>query len=249
MCGWQGRFHQVKPANQVARDLACGGCSSPLIFRDEAAVILDELGRGTLDSLDDLVRTPAFASTAIYHVGTAGPVRRRLSTVDDYQESALRLDLPLGERLGRRGQRCTNQDHQQLTFPSDRFDLMFSSHVLEHVPDPRAALAEAYRVLRPGGRYVFTVPRAAQASTSVRRAELVDGEVVHLEEPQYHNSPEGEPALVFTGFGRDILDLLEDVGFIASMRRPHRSIEPARNHAVIVAIKPLGGPSGPPSGA
>lgn len=217
--------------------MACGGCSSPLIFRDEAAVILDELGRGTLDTLDDLVRSPAFAATSIYHVGTAGPVRRRLSSVDDYHESALRPDLPLGAPIGRRTSRCTNQDHQRLTFPSDRFDLLFSSHVLEHVPDPRAALAEAHRVLRPGGRYIFTVPRAGGAATSVRRAELIDGEVVHLEEPQYHNSPEGEPALVFTGFGRDVLDLLEDVGFVASMRRPHRSIPDARNHAVIVAIK------------
>ncbi|MDO8733460.1 MAG: methyltransferase domain-containing protein [Actinomycetota bacterium] len=43
-----------------------------------------------------------------------------------------------------------------LPFADDSIDLLFSIAVLEHVPDPHAAIAELVRVLKPGGQaYVF----------------------------------------------------------------------------------------------
>jgi SAM-dependent methyltransferase len=47
----------------------------------------------------------------------------------------------------------------QLTFPDRSFDLVIAAEILEHIPDDRAAIAEAVRVLRPGGRLAVTVPR------------------------------------------------------------------------------------------
>jgi SAM-dependent methyltransferase len=41
-------------------------------------------------------------------------------------------------------------------------DLAFATETLEHVDDPAQFLSEAYRVLRPGGRLVLTVPFAAR---------------------------------------------------------------------------------------
>jgi SAM-dependent methyltransferase len=41
-------------------------------------------------------------------------------------------------------------------------DVVLATETLEHVPDPEAFLAEAMRVLRPGGRLVMTVPFAAR---------------------------------------------------------------------------------------
>jgi SAM-dependent methyltransferase len=43
-------------------------------------------------------------------------------------------------------------DAARLPFPEARFDLVAFSSVLHHIPDFRPALAEAMRVLRPGGR-------------------------------------------------------------------------------------------------
>jgi ubiquinone/menaquinone biosynthesis C-methylase UbiE len=48
----------------------------------------------------------------------------------------------------------------RLPFADASFDKAVSSEVLEHLPDDRAALAELYRVLRPGGTLVVTVPSA-----------------------------------------------------------------------------------------
>ena len=41
-------------------------------------------------------------------------------------------------------------------------DLVLATETLEHIPDPAVFLAEARRVLRPGGRLLLTVPFAAR---------------------------------------------------------------------------------------
>ena len=45
-----------------------------------------------------------------------------------------------------------------LPFPDAHFDLVMSMDVLEHLEDDRAALRELWRVARPGGRLLVSVP-------------------------------------------------------------------------------------------
>jgi len=40
----------------------------------------------------------------------------------------------------------------------DTFDFVFSSHCLEHLNDPREGLGNWFRVLKPGGHLVITIP-------------------------------------------------------------------------------------------
>lgn len=40
----------------------------------------------------------------------------------------------------------------------EQFDFVYSSHCLEHMRDPRAALAEWWQLVRPGGHLFFIVP-------------------------------------------------------------------------------------------
>lgn len=44
---------------------------------------------------------------------------------------------------------------EKLPYPSGRFDRALSVHTLYFWPEPRKVLAEAHRVLRPGGRFVL----------------------------------------------------------------------------------------------
>ncbi len=46
-----------------------------------------------------------------------------------------------------------------LPFPDDSFDVVIAAHVLEHLPNPLAALREMRRVLRPGGFIVTCLTR------------------------------------------------------------------------------------------
>ncbi len=59
---------------------------------------------------------------------------------------------------GRRGQAVACAAGEGLPFPSATFDLVLSHEVLEHVADDRRAVAEAVRVLKPGGRMVVFAP-------------------------------------------------------------------------------------------
>jgi SAM-dependent methyltransferase len=103
------------------------------------------------------------------------------------------------------------QDLQALTFSNDSFDLVITEDVLEHVKDYKRAVAEIRRVLKLGGKHIFTVPFLRDQETLIR----VDGkgeQEVHLEPPEYHLDSEGE-SLTYRTFGTDLLDTLSSSGF------------------------------------
>ena len=106
-----------------------------------------------------------------------------------------------------------NQDLEQLTYESGSFDVVVTSDILEHVRKPRAAFEEIRRVLKSGGRHVFTVPLQfpmprettwrVDTSTDVDRCILA---------PVYHGDGTGGRSLVYTDFGADMIDDLERLG-------------------------------------
>lgn len=49
-------------------------------------------------------------------------------------------------------------DIEAMALPDAAFDMVIAVHVLEHVEDDARALAEIFRVLRPGGQAVLMVP-------------------------------------------------------------------------------------------
>jgi ubiquinone/menaquinone biosynthesis C-methylase UbiE len=54
--------------------------------------------------------------------------------------------------------RFATMDGRQLGFPDNRFDAVSLFQVIEHVEDPSRMLAEAIRVLKPGGVLILSTP-------------------------------------------------------------------------------------------
>lgn len=52
----------------------------------------------------------------------------------------------------------TQGDGTRLPFPDATFDRIIAAEVLEHIPDDEAAIAELFRVLKPGGTIAVTIP-------------------------------------------------------------------------------------------
>jgi SAM-dependent methyltransferase len=57
---------------------------------------------------------------------------------------------------------------EPLPFPDASFDVLVAGELLEHLRDPRQLVAEARRVLRPGGTLVASVPNAYRLKNRLR---------------------------------------------------------------------------------
>ena len=102
-----------------------------------------------------------------------------------------------------------------LSFPDESFDRYLSFDVFEHIPDYLKAFREAARVLRPGGRLVFTVPfDQGRQDHQIRAKMLPSGEIEHIFPPEYHGDPMSQAGILcFQIFGWDMLDDLKRSGF------------------------------------
>jgi len=97
-----------------------------------------------------------------------------------------------------------HSDITQLPSADESYDLILCSHVLEHIPDDSKAIAEIYRVLRPGGRAMIQIPwNSASESTDedpsvtdIRERERRFGQFDHVRM-----------------YGRDVIDRLGRPGF------------------------------------
>ena len=106
-----------------------------------------------------------------------------------------------------------HEDASRMSFQDNSFDCLISQDVLEHVFDVDACLKEMYRVIKPGGHLIISVPMIMSELETRMRAKLVDGEVRNILEPVYHGDPMGGGCLLVYDYGWDLLDRISAVGF------------------------------------
>lgn len=107
------------------------------------------------------------------------------------------------------------EDICRLSFDDESFSLLAANDVFEHTPEFEKAFSEAYRVLKPGGKLIFTVPFDGNSAFTAVRAEMGENGIISTTEEWYHESniPGQKPLLVCQLFGWDILDVLRRCGF------------------------------------
>ena len=92
-------------------------------------------------------------------------------------------------------------DLTNIELPSDSVDLLYASHVLNMIPDERAAMREVFRVMRAPGIAVLQVPVFRQTSVDYRGHDESECERI-FKAPGMHHV-----------FGIDILDRFREAGF------------------------------------
>jgi SAM-dependent methyltransferase len=107
-----------------------------------------------------LIRSAAGVRAAGWVLDNGCGVGMYLSRLAGEAHPAVGLEYEHGRALEARGlaERVVCAAGEHLPFPEDRFDLLLSHEVLEHVQDDRAAIREMVRVLVPGGRMVLFCP-------------------------------------------------------------------------------------------
>ncbi|MEO6155419.1 MAG: methyltransferase domain-containing protein [Thermomonas sp.] len=121
------------------------------------------------------------------------------------------------ERLGRDGgvEIARHEDLLRLSYADASLDGVIHNDVLEHVADAARAFSEIFRVLRPGGITLFTMPWFPWLPNTLVRGRLrEDGTLEELLPAEYHGDglrPQG--IYTYYNFGADIGELLVRAGF------------------------------------
>ena len=208
VCGERQRFERRNAS--LREGYRCQRCRASLRYRGQADAILRTYARHGAATIAELVTEPEFASLALWEPGVLGPLREHLTALPGYVMSDYWPDVAPGDE--RDGVRC--EDLMALTFAPGSFDLVVSSDIFEHVRKPFVGFAEVHRVLRPGGRHIFSIPiQEPWRAVTVERVDVSGDEDVHLTEPRYHLGPGNSQHLVYNDFGRDLVERLQEVGF------------------------------------
>lgn len=97
-------------------------------------------------------------------------------------------------------------DLTDIQYPDNSFDIIYCSHVLEHIPDDAKAMGELSRVLKPEGWAVIQVP-------ILREQTYEDWRIT---DPQQREQHFGQSDHVRV-YGLDYKDRLEKAGFCVSV--------------------------------
>ena len=112
-------------------------------------------------------------------------------------------------------QAMVKMDITAIDYPDQLFDVIYCSHVLEHVSDDRKTMRELYRVMRPDGWAVLMVPVTAEQT---------------VEDPSITDPAERErlfgQADHFRRYGPDFADRLKECGFAVTRTSPSDFLTP-----------------------
>ena len=149
---WNARIHDLEMTDQEVGTRA---------FFDE----LDDYRCDKLRYLPEVVDFPSYAGRALLEIGCGiGTDLARFARAGartfgvDLSDTAVALarrNLEVNALPG--GGRLLVGDGARLPFPDASVDVVYAHGVLQYAADPAAIVAEAHRVLRPGGEAIFMV--------------------------------------------------------------------------------------------
>lgn len=202
----------VRIKENLRESCLCIRCISNNRQRQLAYVLcksLSNVNRKRMRCLKDIV---ADQSLIIYNSEARGAIHNALSRMKNYICSEYcGPQYKSGEIVNG----VVHEDLMNLSFKDASIDIVLSADILEHIPRPYDAHREIWRVLKPGGKHIFTVPfLQTEFIDETRAMHDKNGELRLIKEAQYHFDPlRPEGALVYTNFSLQMLVEMRKIGF------------------------------------
>ncbi len=133
--------------------------------------------------------------TRILHVAPEFGLQKKLKSFKNISHVSIDLCSPLADK---------RMDLTRLEFPSCSFDAVICFHVLEKIPEDRAAVREMFRILKPGGWAIIQVPIELSSPQTFCDAQI---DTPLLRERTYGEFDDQRL------YGRDFYDVLRELGF------------------------------------
>ena len=180
LCGWRGwRFEPFGNRVLHRKDAACPICGSLERHRAARLLLKDRIpgGQRVLHMAPEQIVIPWVVGLSCEYLNA-----------DLYNHAMVKMDLTA------------------TGLPDASKTLVWCSHVLEHIPDERAALAEVRRILAPGGLLVLQVPIGGDAT--------FEDPTVSTDEERLDKFLQEDHVRLY---GRDLADHVSSAGFECEM--------------------------------
>jgi len=178
ICGYHGVFISVgHPGRWDARCLNCGS-------RERHRLLHLWITEGGGDKL---------AGKRILHFAPEKAFQRRMRGNPLYETADL-LQTGVTHRV----------DITETKMPDASYDVVMANHVLEHIPDDRAAMRELFRLLKPGGIALLSVPINATRQSTYENPRIIG------EPERWAHFSAGDHVRYY---GLDFADRLTEAGF------------------------------------
>lgn len=244
VCGEETFFTLEKM--ELHRDtLICSNCNSSNRIRQLSRGLLKYLqNKGfTSETVLGLSTELNEQNISIYDTDSMYSVAKLLRTKKQYITSDYYYNVEPGLQLGERHY-C--QDLSKLTFEDNSLDVVLTSDVFEHVRLYKEAIEEIYRVLKPGGAYIFNVPFDGSRFEHDIFVDVIDksnrANDFFVKLAVYHGDPlQGSGALLYRIYGKQLFKELEEAGFVVSYERSSHPNIGIFDCDLFFCIKPNGG--------
>jgi SAM-dependent methyltransferase len=218
-CGYEGPFLDAHDSSGLRKHAECPRCGALERHRLQSLTV-----RTVFDQ-----RPPS--SLSMLHFAPEEFFRKTFSKMFARYETADLMMRGVDHKV----------DIQKLPFADATYDVVFASHVLEHIPDDRKAISEIRRILRPGGLAFLPVPLLGDKTIEYGAPDPLDFD--HVRAPGY------DYPMRFSEYFRSVkeytsdmfperyqLYLLEDRSQWPNPRVPHRAPSQGLRHKDVVPV-------------
>ena len=205
VCGKIADF-QIADDAVLLREAKCSHCGASLRNSDVAGEIIRYISGKNIGLINQQENLEKYV---ILNACSSGYIHEALKQMDHYICSEFFDDVPTGEYND--GVLCV--DLCDMPFEDNTIDIVITEDVFEHIVGYEKAMKEIYRVLKPGGCHIFTVPLHDGHKTVSRKNKksVYHGDPIHAD----------SGCLVITDWGDDIKSIVERYGYDVEVVRKH----------------------------